>query len=141
MLRLACLVSAAWIGVVFLLLAATIVPHGLPRRMLPAAVLISGLVFTAGWSASNPASIVAQTNLHRASHGHRLDVIQAAGLGPDAFPALVNGLRQLSRSQAADLQQAICASGAPAAGAGAGAGPGFSLSAAAAASAVARACP
>jgi hypothetical protein len=136
MLRLACLVSAVWIGVVFLLLAATIAPGGLPRRMLPAAVLISGLVFTAGWGVCNPASIVVQVNLHRAGHGHRLDVSQAAGLGPDAFPALVTGLRQLSRAQAAALRQAICASGAPAAGDG----PGFNLSAAAATHALARAC-
>jgi hypothetical protein len=137
MLRLACLVSAAWIGVVFLLLAATIPRHGLPRRMLPAAVLISALVFTAGWSVGDPASIVAQTNLHRAGHGHRLDVSQAAGLGPDAFPALARGLGQLSHSQAADLRQAICATGAPAASQG----PGFNLSVAAAASALSKACP
>lgn len=137
MLRLACLVSAAWIGVVFLLLAATIAPRGLPRRRLPAAVLISCLVFTAGWSASNPAAIVARTNLHRASHGHRLDVFQAAGLGPDAFPVLVSGLGQLGRSQAADLRQAICASGAFALSDS----HGFSFSAAAAARALAKTCP
>jgi hypothetical protein len=136
MLRLACLVSAAWIGVVFLLLAAAIAPRGLPRRMLPAAVLISGLLFTAGWSVSNPAAIVAQTNLHRAGHGHRLDVFQAADLGPDAFPVLARGLGQLSRSQAAELRQAICASGAFAASTS----QGFSFSAAAAAHALSRAC-
>lgn len=136
MLRLACLVSAAWIGLVFLLLTASIPRRGLPRRFLPAAVLISGLVFTAGWSVSNPASIVAQTNLHRAGHRHLLDISQAVGLGPDALPALVGGLGQLGHVQAVKLRQAICAAGPPSAGGG----PGFNLSAAAAAGAFAKAC-
>jgi len=136
MLRLACLVSAAWIGVVFLLLAATIPRRGLPRRFLPAAMLISGLVFVGGWSVSNPASIVAQTNLHRAEHGHRLDVNQAVGLGWDAFPALVDGLSQLSQAQATDLRQAICAAGEPTASQG----PGFNLAAASATDAVRKVC-
>jgi hypothetical protein len=136
MLRLACLVSAAWIGTVFLLLTATIPRRGLPPRFLPAAVLISGLVFIGGWSVSNPASIVAQTNLHRAEDGHRLDVNQAAGLGSDAFPALADGLSRLSHSQAADLRQAICAAGTPTASQG----PGFNLAAATAAAALSKVC-
>ncbi len=120
----------------FLLLAASIPRRGLPRRFLPAAVLISGLVFTLGWSVSNPASIVAQTNLRRAGHGHPLDISQAVGLGPDALPALVGGISQLSQVQAVSLRQAICAAGAPAARWG----PGFNFSAAAAAGALAKAC-
>lgn len=66
MLRLACLVSAVWIGVVFVLIGSTIPRRGLSRRYLPAAVLLSGLALIAGWSVANPAAIVAQTNLHRA---------------------------------------------------------------------------
>ena len=136
MLRLACLVSAAWLGVVFLLLAATIPRRGLPQRFLPAAVLISGLVFIGGWSVSNPASIVAQTNLHRAEHGRQFDVNAAAGLGPDAFPALAGALSWLSHSQAANLRQAMCAAGTPTVSPGSG----FNLSAAAAADARTKVC-
>jgi Domain of unknown function (DUF4173) len=109
MLRLACTVSAVWIGTVFLLLGATLVPRGLPLRCLPASVLVSGLIFVGLWSAANPASIVAQTNVRRAEHGRVFDVSQAASLGPDAVPALLDGLRGLPPGQAAELRHAICA--------------------------------
>jgi hypothetical protein len=109
MLRLACTVAAVWIGVVFAALGATLVRRGLPRRYLPAAVLISGLIFVAGWGAANPAAIVAQTNLGRADHGRTFDVRHAASLGPDATPALLAGLRELHQDQAAGLRNAICA--------------------------------
>jgi uncharacterized membrane protein YhdT len=109
MLRLACLVVAVWIGIVFVLLGTTIHHRGLPRQWFPAAVMLSGLIFIGLWSISNPASIVAQTNLHRAEHGQRFDINQAASLGPDAVPTLVTGLPLLNDSQAIQLRHAICA--------------------------------
>jgi hypothetical protein len=109
MLRLACLVTAVWIGVVFVLLGATLPRRGLPRRYFPAALIASALVFVAAWGAANPAAIVARTNLHRAERGRPLDVGQAVSLGPDAVPALLAGLRHLSPARAAELGQAICA--------------------------------
>jgi two-component system, OmpR family, sensor histidine kinase BaeS len=108
MLRLACLVAAVWIGLVFLLLGSTLVPRGLPRRLFPAAMIISGLVFTAAWGISDPAAIVATTNLRRAESGHSLDVHQAVGLGPDAWPALLSGMNQLDGADADKLWQFIC---------------------------------
>jgi hypothetical protein len=135
MLRLACTVAALWIGVVFVLLGGTLVRPGLPRQYFPAAVLISGLIFVAGWGAANPAAIVARTNLGRAEHGHTFDVRHAASLGPDAVPALLAGLRDLHREQAAMLRSAICAQPAwP------DEGTAFNLSKASADSARARAC-
>jgi hypothetical protein len=109
MLRLACLVVAAWIGVVFLLLAASVLAHGLLSRWFPAAMLISALVLVAAWGAANPAAIVASTGLHRAEHGQQMDVRQAAGLGPDAIPALLASLPDLPAGQAASLRAAVCA--------------------------------
>ena len=135
MLRLACLVAAVWIGIVFVLLGATIHRRGLPRRWFPAAVVVSGLMAVGIWGASNPASIVAQTNLRRAGHGHSFDVGQAASLGPDAVPALVAGLRYLGAAQATELRHAICAQPA-----GEDAGAAFNLSRARANEALARAC-
>ena len=108
MLRLACLVAAAWIGLVFVLLGATLLPRGLPRRWFPAAILISGLVFTAAWGLGDPALIVATTNLRRAENGHSFDVHQAATLGPDAVPALLAGLHDLRRADAYELRRALC---------------------------------
>jgi Domain of unknown function (DUF4173) len=135
MLRLACLVVAAWIGVVFVLLGSTVPRRGLPRRRFPAAVILSGLIFVGIWSTSNPASIVAQTNLRRAEHGQRFDVNQAASLGPDAVPALVAGLGYLDASQAIELRHAICARSPER-----NAGTAFNMSRARASEALARAC-
>lgn len=135
MLRLACLVVAVWIGIVFVLLGLTIPRRGLPRRRFPAAVILSGLIFVGIWSTSNPASIVAQTNLRRAEHGQRLDVSQAASLGPDAVPTLVADLGYLDASQAAELRHAICARSP-----GQDAGTAFNMSRARANEALARAC-
>jgi hypothetical protein len=109
MLRLASLVAAIWIGAVFVLLATTIVPRALPARLFPAAMIASGLVLVAAWGISNPASIVATIDLHRAEHGHRLDVPEAVRLGPDAVPALVAGLHRLDVSADRALRRAICA--------------------------------
>lgn len=109
MLRLACLVAAVWIGIVFVLLGCTLTPRGLPRRYFPATVLVSGLMVVGIWSASNPASIVAQTNLRRAEHGRSFDLSEAASLGPDAVPALLAGLRDLDAAQATELRHSICA--------------------------------
>jgi hypothetical protein len=109
MLRLACLVSAAWIGIVFVLLGCTLWRRGLPGRLFPAAVIVSGLVVVGAWGAANPAAIVARTNLHRAEHGQSFDVGHAASLGPDAMPALLAGARYLPSAQATGLRYVICA--------------------------------
>jgi hypothetical protein len=135
MLRLACLVAAVWIGVVFLLLAASVLAHGLLSRWFPAAMLISGLVLVAAWGAVNPAALVAGTSVHRAEQGQQLDVGQAASLGPDAVPALLAGLPDLPASQAASLRAAVCAEFA-----GTQAGARFNLDRLRASDAVARAC-
>ncbi len=135
MLRLACLVAAVWIGIVFVLLGCTVPRRGLPRRRFPAAVILSGLIVVGIWSAFNPATIVAQTNLRRAEHGQRLDVRQVASLGPDAVPALAAGLGHLDASQAVELRHAICARSP-----GKDAGTAFNMSRATASQALARAC-
>lgn len=137
MLRLACLVAAAWIGVVFLLLGATLIRRGLPARLFPAAMVISGLVAVAVWGVANPAAIVARTNLRRAEHSQSrsFDVAQAASLGPDAIPALVAGLPDLTTREAGQLKQAICVSAR-----GKDAGAAFNLSRLLADRALARAC-
>jgi hypothetical protein len=135
MLRLACLVAAVWIGVVFVLLGATLVPRGLPRRLFPAAMIISGLLFTAGWGISDPAVIVATTNLHRAENGHTLDDYQVAQLGPDAVPVLLGALRDLNRGDADYLFRAICSGSARSTS-----GTAYNLASADAAEAIKRFC-
>ncbi|HXW43426.1 MAG TPA: DUF4173 domain-containing protein [Streptosporangiaceae bacterium] len=108
MLRLACLVAAGWIAVVFLLLGSTLVKRGLPQRYFPAAMVISALVAVAAWGISNPAAIVARTDLGRAHDGRPLDIGQVVRLGPDAVPALVGALPLLSRPDSAGLRRALC---------------------------------
>ena len=135
MLRLACLVAAVWIGAVFLLLGATFFRRGLPRRLFPASMLVSGLLVIAAWGAANPASIVARTNLDRVRIGQRFDTQEAASLGPDATPALLAGIGRLTSVQQAELRRALC-QGRPARVAGVA----FNMSLSRAAAALAAAC-
>jgi hypothetical protein len=136
MLRLACLAVAVWIGIVFLLVAATIPRHGLPVRQLAAALLASVLLLVGGWAACDPAAIVAAVNLHRAETGRPLDLGQAASLGPDATPALVAALPRLSPADQGALVSALCQQWP-----GPDAGTAFSLSRFRAEQALSRACP
>ncbi len=135
MLRLACLVAAFWIGVVFAVLGATLFKRGLARKQFPAALIVSGLVIICAWGIGNPAAVVAQTNLRRAEHGQHLDVGEVARLGPDAIPALVASLPRLDLPDAAELRRAICAQMPRN-----DAGPAFNVSAATADSAIADTC-
>jgi hypothetical protein len=108
MLRLACLAAASWIAVTFLLLGATLIKRGLPRRHFPAAMVISALVAVAVWGIGNPAALVAKTDLGRAYDGKPLDIGQAVRLGPDAVPALAAALPRLGKADATGLRQALC---------------------------------
>jgi hypothetical protein len=108
MLRLACMAAACWIAVVFLLLGATLVKHGLPGRYFPAAMVISALVAVAVWGIGNPAAVVARTDLGRAYDGRPLDIGQVVQLGPDAVPALAAALPRLGNADAAGLRNALC---------------------------------
>lgn len=109
MLRLASLAAAAWIGIVFVLVGLAVPRRRAASRWLPTVVLLSGLVAVGIWCAVNPASIVATTNVRRALRGQRFDVDQAASLGPDAVPPLVDSLRHLGVTPATELRQALCA--------------------------------
>jgi hypothetical protein len=135
MLRLACLAVAAWIGLVLLMLGATLLRKGLPARVFPAAFLSSGLVLLAVWGVANPASIVATTNIRRAEQGHALDSDLVASLGPDAAPAIAASLGHLQPAQASLLRSLLCHSVRPA-----NTGTSFNVSAARASDAMARAC-
>jgi two-component system sensor histidine kinase BaeS len=135
MLRLACLAAAAWIGLVFVMLGATLLRRGLPARAFPAAFLCSGLVLIAVWGVASPASIVAATNIRRAEQGHPLDGRLVASLGPDAVPAIAAGLSHLQPAQASLLRSLLCHSAPPA-----DTGTSFNVSAAEADDAMARAC-
>jgi hypothetical protein len=108
MLRLACFAVAVWIGVVFVLLGATLVPRGLPGKRFPAVFIASGLVLIAAWTVINPAAIVAETNLRRAEQGRTLDIAQVVSMGPDAVPSIFADLPRLP--QASRLRSAVCRS-------------------------------
>jgi Domain of unknown function (DUF4173) len=94
--------------VIFLLLGATLVKHGLSRQQFPAAMVISALVAVAFWSIGNPAAVVARTDVGRAYDGRPLDIGQVVGLGPDAVPTLAAAVPRLGNADAARLRQALC---------------------------------
>ncbi len=135
MLRLACLAAAAWIGLILIMLGATLLRRGLPARAFPAAFLCSGLVLIAVWGIANPASIVATTNIRRAEQGHALDAHMVASLGPDAVPAIAAGLGHLPAAKAVVLRSLLCHAAPPAS-----TGTSFDVSAAQASDAMARIC-
>ena len=115
LLRLACTVTAAWIGLVFVIVGVSVARLAKPVDWLAPVVFASAVLFIAGWAVANPAGIVASTNLHRATQGRELDVEAMAALGPDAVPAIVAGTPSLTAADAAALQQAMCAEPSPSA--------------------------
>ena len=107
MLRLAALVACAWIGAIFLLLAALVTSRSV-RTLVPKAALVITVAAIAGWAVANPAALVAQTNLDRAANGHPIDIRAATSLGADAVPTLTKGASHLDVATRQSLVDAVC---------------------------------
>jgi two-component system sensor histidine kinase BaeS len=135
LLRLASTVTATWIGLVLLLLAATAVRRRSDGSAFAPTVVLSGVLVVAIWAAANPAAVVARTNIERSGSGASFDVDQAVDLGPDAIPTLVAGLDELTPSDATELRRKLCAERRD------DDGPGYNRSMAEADTALAATCP
>lgn len=114
MLRLASTVTALWIGLVFLLLAFEIARPASRRAgaagpgWFAPTVVASAMLTVVVWAASNPASLVARTNLSRAAHGRRFDAPALLDLGPDSMPTIVARIRSLDGAQQALVRGSLC---------------------------------
>jgi hypothetical protein len=88
--RLYATVFMAWLAVVFVWFAATVL-RGRGRRFV-AGVLVSGWATLIAVNVANPVGVVAAANVARADRGKALDVSYIQSLGADAAPALATYL-------------------------------------------------
>jgi hypothetical protein len=117
MLRVSTMVFAAWLGVIVILIAISLIS----RRCQPwlvSAVVVSAFVTLAAMNVANPEAIVARENLSRidwqsgsllSQEGARFDGLYlGAGLSDDAVPTIVGLLDELPASQRLALIQQLC---------------------------------
>ena len=90
----ACLVVAVWVGFVFLLLGSTLSRRGLPRRLFPAAVVVS----------NHAMGLYELAALHLTAETPKLD---EASVAIDALSALVEGLEGRLGENEATLREAL----------------------------------
>jgi hypothetical protein len=107
MLRLACIVFACWLAVVFLLVAVAYL-RATERQWLAPAVASSALVTLFVWNAVNPEAVVARHNVAEAASTARFDPAYLASLSDDAVPTLVASLPRLSPANRLALTRALC---------------------------------
>lgn len=105
LLRMAAVVAAGWVGLVFLLIGLAAAGVGAGRSWLPGAVVTAALVGLVGWSLADPAALVARRDLQRAT----VDPAYLVSLGDDAVPTIAARLDRLDPAVRADLVRAVCA--------------------------------
>ncbi|MGV9293790.1 DUF4153 domain-containing protein [Amycolatopsis sp. NPDC003676] len=99
-LRVVVEVCEIWLGVVFLLTAATL--GTLRATWLPRAAIATGALALLGLAAANPEALIADANLDRAAHGKPLDVRYLSRFSADVAPIVAQ-----RRSDAACLLRPI----------------------------------
>lgn len=95
MLRLYSHIFAAWIGVLFLFLAADLLGAGASRRWLLGATSMAGLAVLMTLNVVNPEALVVRLNTDRAVSTHKLDINYLDTLSSDSVPALVSSATNL----------------------------------------------
>ena len=110
MLRLYSQVFAAWMGGVFVLLAAVMAGAGHGRSWLPATAAATGLAALLALNVANPEAMVVRHNVDFAASSGRFDPGYLAELSDDAVPALAEALPRLQPEARAQVLATICAS-------------------------------
>jgi len=108
MLRLYSQVFAAWLGAVFVLLAASIA-FGRSRSWLPPTAAATGLAALLALNVVNPEAVVVRHNVDFAASSGRFDPGYLGGLSDDAVPALVDALPRLDPAARARVLETVCA--------------------------------
>ncbi|WP_406635536.1 DUF4153 domain-containing protein [Amycolatopsis sp. WGS_07] len=85
-LRVVVEVCEIWLGVVFLLTAATL--GTLRASWLPRAAIATGALALLGLATANPEALIADANLDRAAHGKPLDVRYLSRFSADVVPTV-----------------------------------------------------
>jgi hypothetical protein len=94
-LRLYSTAFMAWLGIVFLWFAATVLRG--QRHPFALGAMVAGFLTIATLQLLNPDAVIIRANITRAKAGHNFDADYAASLSEDALPALIKGLPGLSR--------------------------------------------
>ena len=109
LLRLAAVVAAVWIGLVFLLIGLAAAGVGRHRSWLPGAVGAAALVALLAWNLADPAALVARRDLERP----KVDAVYLASLGDDAVPTIAARLDRLDPGVRGELVEEVCARATP----------------------------
>ena len=112
-LRVAAVIVAIWIGVVFVLTAIAITRGGGRAWLLPASLATAVALLVAA-NVVNLDGFIAQRNVDRFAGTGKLDVVALARLSDDALPALAASIDDLTDDERAAMAAAVC--GASAAG-------------------------
>ena len=97
MLRLYSHVFAAWIALVFVLLALDFLGVGKGRRWFVGSAVVSALGVLLALNIANPEAVVVALNTNHAQSTHKLDLDYLATLSSDATPALLqSGIRKVA---------------------------------------------
>ena len=106
MLRLFTVLFAAWIGLLFLGLAARFAGMRALEHWYPVFVAVTGLIWLLGVNVLNPEAFVARENLADPDHA---DAQYLRTLSPDATPAILAGLDVVSAEDQQILLDDLCA--------------------------------
>jgi len=108
MLRLYSHVFAAWVGVVYLLLAADFMGAWRARRWFIGAAALTASFVLLGLNVANPEAIVVALNTNHAQAAHRIDSEYLSELSSDATPALLASRAQLEAALRQQVTDAAC---------------------------------
>lgn len=108
MLRLYSHIFAAWIALVFVLLAADMGGLFRRRRWLVGATSISAIAVLLALNLINPEAVVVNLNLQHAQSTHKIDTQYLAELSSDATPALLAQRPQVDPSLGRDITHVAC---------------------------------
>lgn len=104
--RMAAIAIMAWLALVLLLFASTLLLGR--QRDFAAGVTLSGTGIVLLWALANPAAIVARVNVeHVLQNQQTLDTSYLLWMGPDAVPTLMERFTQLPRDAQCQLAPAL----------------------------------
>jgi hypothetical protein len=109
MLRLYSHLFAAWIAVVFLLLAADFAHVWRQRRWFVGSIITTGVALLLALNFVNPEAIVVALNTSHAQSAHKIDAAYMSELSSDATPALLASRGELDPSLRQDVDRIACA--------------------------------
>ncbi len=109
MLRLYSHISACWIAVVFLLLAADLAGLRPRRRWFAGTTATTALALLLALNFANPEAIVVALNTSQAQSAHKIDASYLSELSSDATPALLSSRYSLDPPLGRQVEAAACA--------------------------------